>query len=922
MPGLRDAITKTLLRLSEGVEARPRSRARNNSKLLSAADSALQTGRNLGPYRIVKHLGAGGMGHVYLALHTRLGRHVALKFLPPDLTADEEMLRRLEGEAQTASRLNHPNILTIYDIGQLEGEHYIASEYVDGATLRNALERHAVDPAMAIDIVSQVLSALVDAHAAGVIHRDLKPGNIMIRRDGYVKVIDFGLAKQTRRSSSSGSTWTDDITHLGAIIGTVDYMSPEQARGDAVDQRTDLWSLGVILYEAITHRRPFEGDTENHVIVNILDKPASPITEISDLPASLSDVIQRALAKDPSKRYQSAREMLADLQAIRRSSHIESSVYRLAVPPSHRSRKPLVWAAIAFAALISLGSAWWLVDGRDRFFPEWTQLELVRQLTFNGRTQIAALSPDGQYLAFVVGESDSPQTLFLKQVNTPSEEVKIPARKVNYQGITFSRNSQSIFEVEKDETKTGKLFVVPVIGSAPNRPLIEDIDGPVSFSPDGLRFAFIRHSPRKLLGSDQTESSLYIGSLDGLAPKPLFSSTEYLALMRVAWSPMNDRIVMFLTRDPRDQRRETILDIVDLARHEQRRALPEWRLIGQPCWTEHARTIIATVVYQNESDYAGQLREVNVHSGQIRQITKDVTGYKSVSLAQDGKLLSAIRTEAKTRLWISDSRDFTHGQSFAAESDQRPSLAWLNKENLVINSLRGGFPNLWLFNPIAQSRTSLTDQPFVDQAAVVVPNSPLIVFNSNRDGRMHLWQLNSKTNQLKQLTFGPTYDEAPSVSSDGKWIVYTAWNLNNPHLRGIATNGGESWAIRDYAAQDPQLSPDGKWIACLLQDPKTLKWLTVIVPSDGSGEPRKIDEAQSLVRWVPHTNTLSAVVTDSKGVSNVWQLPINGSSPRQLTHFDDEKILNFAWSPEGDKIACMRASLGSDVVLFRRHTAR
>jgi Tol biopolymer transport system component len=285
-------------------------------------------------------------------------------------------------------------------------------------------------------------------------------------------------------------------------------------------------------------------------------------------------------------------------------------------------------------------------------------------------------------------------------------------------------------------------------------------------------------------------------------------------------------------------------------------------------------------------------------------------------------LLSVIRTEAKTRLWISDSNDFIHGQNFASESDQRPSLAWFNKENLVVNSLRGGFPNLWLFNPTAQGRASLTDQPFVDQDAVAVPNSPLIVFNSNRDGRMHLWRLNSQTNELKQLTFGPTYDEAPSVSSDGKWIVYTSWDTNNQHLRGISVTGGESWAIGDYAAQNPQLSPDGKWIACLLQDPETSKWQTVIVPSDGNGKPRTIGEARSLVRWTPRADTLSAVVTDSKGVSNIWTLPIDGSKPQQLTRFDDEIILNFAWSPDGDRVACVRASLGSDVVLFKCRKVR
>ncbi len=319
MSGLREEITKRFLR-SRSPGQQPAELAEDTR---ASAETVISTdareGRQFGTYRILRRLGSGGMGHVYLALDTELGRHCALKFISPELLSDAGMLHHLEQEARTASALNHPNILTIYRIAEFDGELFIASEFVQGVTLKRAIQRGSVDPDMAIRIAIQIASALMAAHSAGVIHRDLKPANVMVRPDGYVKVIDFGLAKLTDKSAVSRKSHLG-LPPLGSVVGTVDYMSPEQAIGEEVDERTDIWSLGVLLYEMLSHQRPFAGDKDSDVLVAIRQKPAPPLPNLASLPPGVGRIVSRALMKDLSRRYQSAEEMLSDLEAIDASS--------------------------------------------------------------------------------------------------------------------------------------------------------------------------------------------------------------------------------------------------------------------------------------------------------------------------------------------------------------------------------------------------------------------------------------------------------------------------------------------------------------------------------------------------------------------------------------------------------------------------
>src|SRR6266498_2278607 len=348
------------------------------AKIIQNGQADLLVGRTIGHYKISKRIGTGGMGEVYLAIDMTAGRKAALKLLPERFTGDAERLKRFQQEAHALVGLNHPNILTIYEIGEDHSTHYIASELIEGETLRQRLVRGRMELREAVDVAIQVASALAAAHETGIVHRDIKPENIMLRPDGYVKVLDFGIAKLAEQEVPVTIS-TDEAmllveTNLGSILGTVRYMSPEQAYGAPVDKRTDIWSLGVVLYEMVTGHAPFIGDTParsatalqagpGEVMTSILEKEPPPLTSyITHTPAELQQIISKTLRKEREERYQSAHELLEALQSLRRSMEFKTALERSTKAPSWlrwtRSPTALVLLLLVAAFAVALPFYW------------------------------------------------------------------------------------------------------------------------------------------------------------------------------------------------------------------------------------------------------------------------------------------------------------------------------------------------------------------------------------------------------------------------------------------------------------------------------------------------------------------------------------------------------------------------------------
>jgi len=315
------------------------------AEMLAGDETDALTGRTIAHYRVLSLVGAGGMGRVYLAEDTGLGRRVALKLLPEHFTHDKNQVQRFRQEARAASALNHPNILTVHEVGQVDGTEFIVTEYVEGETLRARLARAPLGVREALDVAAQVAGALVAAHAAGIVHRDVKPENVMLRTDGYVKVLDFGLAKLTEHLAGFGPVESESPTksiirtNPGVVMGTVIYMSPEQARGLQVDARTDIFSLGGLMYEMVAGRLPFEGSNSNEILASILnDKEPLPLARFArDVPAELERIVAKALRKRRDERYQTIKDLWLDLKALKQELEFEAKLERSAPPPARIS---------------------------------------------------------------------------------------------------------------------------------------------------------------------------------------------------------------------------------------------------------------------------------------------------------------------------------------------------------------------------------------------------------------------------------------------------------------------------------------------------------------------------------------------------------------------------------------------------------
>jgi serine/threonine protein kinase len=937
-------------------------------------------GKKFGQYEVERKIGAGGMGEVYFARDTRLERSVAIKVLPIEACCDPEKEKRFIQEARTASALNHPNIITIYDIGKDDGRTYIATELVEGEVLRRKIDLRELTLLEAVEIAEQVASALSAAHEAGIIHRDIKPENIMIRKDGYAKVLDFGLAKMTAFSEVGAEDETIQLvkTQPGIVMGSVRYMSPEQARGKDVDERTDIWSLGVVLYEMIAGYAPFDGDSVSDTLANVIRVEPQPLPlSQDDASNELQRIIRRALQKNRDERYQTIRDFYLDLKTLRREIDNESTTGN-SLPGSEtqkiiaqssdgegldplycklpettkttaeqfsaqanltesvelvrerRSRRIWQNSFLGFLVVAILGA---LAYFSSTLFSEksastnssFSAAKLSR-ITNDGQTVMPAISPDGKYVAFLKGESGK-QSLVVRQIATESSVVILPERSDFYARPVFSPDGNFVYYLTVDRA-IGSLYKVPALGGSP-RKIVTDVDGAPTFSPDGKRIAFLRNDPKNSSALALTADN------DGGNLETIFDSREkgYMGLGSIAWSPDGEKLLVTTAEIKGGNVNEPSMFVAEYSfRKHTITEFPAGRFaaIVDLAWLHNGSGFLLNAKENRESP--SQIWQVNYPSGEKSRVTNDVNDYDWLSISASDSNVVTIKSDLATSLW-SVYPATKESKQLTAESKAYNGKAGFDTtadgKIIFTQTSPNGDMDISAMKEDGTSTQPLVTSAKLNYKPLISPDGRYIVFVSSRTGSTQIWRMDADGKNPLQLTEGEDYIyNNPQVSPDGKFVLFERMPIKGEKVQfaRVSIDGGEATEIanesKDYNFL-PRLSPDGKRIA-----------FHTVGYTQGAADSKKVITVRDFVNgeitgaakeypfstfgdflWSPDGKSLT--ILNIGGVQNLAQLNLETGQTKPLTNFTAGRILNFAWTKDGKRLIVIRGNVSNDLVLIQ-----
>lgn len=933
------------------------------ASLLATDRGELSSGQNIGAYEVLAFISRGGMGEVYLAEDKRLGRKVALKLLPRSYTADVDRLRRFEQEARAASALNHPNIITIYEISQTSGTQMIAAEYVEGETLRHRLSRSGLTLSEALNVAIQIADALSAAHKAGIIHRDIKPENIMLRPDGYVKVLDFGLAKLSEQSLPEVAAEAPTIqvhTGSGIVMGTVGYMSPEQSRGLGVDNRSDIFSFGAVIYEMVAGRKPFQGETPSDTLAAILKTEPTPLSRmVPGVPAELVRIVNKSLRKDREERYQVVKDLWLDLKALKQELDFQANLDRsvpadsepgttvmppgeptVSLPESRQTqsrsaissisesisieiKRHKVGAALTLLAIILIVSAGgfgiysWL--NRKAPVAHFSEVRLSR-LTNSGNVIDATISPDGKYIVYVLADR-SGQSLYIRQVSTANDIEVIPPARVGFFGVAFSPDGSEVYYALKTNLDAGALYRIPVLGGTPVK-VLDRIDGPVSFSPDGKQFVLVRGSY-----PNQGESALVIANLDGsgernLAVKKSPQRFAPLFFTGPSWSP-DGEIIASSVATIGGRSKVFGFSVED---GSERELSPEsWLFSSRVQWLPDMSGLL---VVAGDSVVNGMLWAISYPDGQVRRITNDLNTYRAIGLTQDGKKFTTVQSQGSVNLWVVPEADATKafrlptGNVNTFFSTTGSNVTWTTDDRIIFVSNESGKPDIWVADSNGGNRKQLTANSAVNVSPVVAPDGRYVVFASTQESKRSLWRIDIDGANPLRLTSGPS-DGYPRVSPDSRWVIYTVQEGTKPTLWKVSIDGGTPAQVTDHVVSAGAVSPDGRYIAYLYPespDPFAPPNRLAVMPFDGGSAVKTFElpastTVSTVFHWSHDGKAILYSVT-ANSVTNVWSQSLDGGPPKQVTNFNDLLLTGFAFSSDGKRLIGTRGTLVRDAILI------
>ncbi len=916
-------------------------------------------GRTVSHYRVLHELGRGGMGVVYEAEDILLGRRAALKFLPDEVAHQPDSLARFQREARAASALNHPNICTVYEIGEEDGRWFTAMELLEGSTLEDALLGRSAPLDKLLDWSIQIAEALNAAHVKGIVHRDLKPANIFITRGGQAKVLDFGLAKMMSPVNDPAmGTFPEPTASLpsllttpGTALGTVAYMSPEQARGEVLDARSDLFSFGAVLYRMATGQLPFAGKTSAVTFDAILNRNPIPLQQRdSSLPEELQRIVTKCLEKDPDLRYQHASELRADLKRFRRDREsgrlpVSSPSVASALDPAPSAQLPaavtvsppkgsgkfsgseivaaasqhrfgfVLTSVIGLIVLAAAGFGVYELVHRPATVP--FQSMTMTSLTATGEYWSAALSPDGKYMATLRRDAQGRDSLWMSHLPTNSNTQIVPVGDSTFREVTFSPDGNFVYYRVHLLNRVSDLYRVPVLGGQPGL-VVHDIDSPPAFTASAARLLFVRNRP------SENSQSLFTANLDGSDQKTIYSG-KGIVYSNPAWSPDGKQIAV-IEALPDDLSGIAIIDpTAGKTRHFTRLPEPEF----EPTlllWTPDGQGLL--VLYRDMDSSMRQIAYVSYPAGKFYHITNDLNAYSGISLSADGKNIGTVVVPDEIALEVYPAGRFDDGTMAISLSDaywadwiSDDQIVFANQEHeLVSFSLKSGEKT-----PLLLDHTLLSYDP-----EACGPRS--IVFTGvpqSNTADTHIYALDLPEGTPRQLTFGKS-DQYMRCTPDGKLLVY--YTFDDHSIRKLALPGGQPETLvsadrRPYNQFD--ITADGKQLLVNLGRPGTeatpdstqLAFLSV-----DNGQVTKRISVNSVPEYFALTPDGKAIgyLKRERGVLNIWLQPIAGGPPSRLTDFHlsnstSQRIGSFAWSHDGKHLAMVRIFGKGNVVVLRDH---
>ena len=864
---------------------------------------SLTAGTRLGAYEIVGLLGAGGMGEVYRALDTRLNRPVAIKFLPPEL-ADASARRRFQQEAKTTSALNHPHILTVYEAGEFEDRHYLVTEFIDGGTLVDWVQAASRPWRQIVELLVGVADGLAAAHARGILHRDVKPANILVTRDGYAKLGDFGLAKLDESAPSRDAVPTQEMTRPGLVVGTVPYMSPEQASGKVVDARSDVFSFGIVLYETLSGHRPFVGNSNLEVLHAIVE--GQPKTLPAALPVELRLLVAKALEKDPADRYQSMQEVVVDL---RRAARLPIQTTTDALPAhSARSFRPARFAAVLAVIGVTALLGWILGSLNSARQPQRVLNPLAnahfsRLTDFEGDELDAAISPDGKFVTYV-SDRDGPFDLWFTQVGsgvfrniTAGTDPLLPA---SLRSAGFSGDGSQIW-LGGDPAK--RMKIMPLLGTTPKSFLGDQVIA-VSWSPDGTQLVYHTQEDR---------DPMFVSDADGANARQIYRHPQAGGHNHFpSWSP-DGRWIYFISGTPATAE-------MDLWRIRPAGGTAE-RLTthnGPVAFTAPTRDAVFYV--SRDADGSGPwLWAFDVERKATARVSLGVERYTSISANADGSRLVATVANPTASLWTVPMLD-----RVATEEDVKPfPLPSVNASAPLYNGdslffLSSGQNGLWRYRDSKaveiwhDANGALLDPPSISA------DGRQIALALRRGGRRVLHLLSEDGAELTPLKSTIEARRSNAWSPDGKWIATGGSGPDGPGLFKIPLGGGEPVRLASGQALNPVWSPDGTWIVYTGSNVSAFAPL-LAVGADGTKidlPPIRVRRDGLRVRFL-HNGKGLVYMQGSLVSQDFWILDLPSKQARPLTRLNHKAAMqSFDITPDGKQIVFDRSRERSDIVLI------